>query len=335
MDIRIIDNPMQWNEFACGLGAHPMQCWEWGALKEQSGLWKATRLAFFEGEQAVGGAQVLTRSLPFPLRATSYLPRGPFAAQGRLDDILDQTAEWCRANTKSVSLKAEPAVSDYAFPAGWEPSSRMLVDRTVVMDLSLDEDSLMKAIPNRKCRQYIRKAARDGVTVRPGVEEDLDAILALYHATAQADGFDLHEDHFYRQAFVVLGELQQLFVAEQDGELQAFLWNITSPGGTAFELWGAVSETGKRSRANYYLKWVAVLAAKERGALLYDLNGLLNDGISDFKLLFGPEVQWVATHDRPLNALYRVMDKALQIRRERGSRKSTQGYNESSESARS
>lgn len=336
MDIRIIDNPSQWNEFACALGAHPMQCWEWGALKEQSGLWTATRLAFYENDEPVGGAQILTRTLPFPLRATSYLPRGPFARAGRLAEVADVAATWCREHTKSVSLKAEPAVTpdDFAFPEGWEPSSRMLVDRTVALDLTPDEDGLMKAIPNRKCRQYIRKAARDGVVVRPGVEEDLDAILALYHATAEADGFDLHEDHFYREAFVVLGELQQLYVAEKDGELQAFLWNITSPGGTAFELWGAVSEAGKRSRANYTLKWVAILAAKERGALSYDLNGLLNDGISDFKLLFGPEVQWVPTHDRPLRALYRVMNKALEIRRERGSRKSTQSYNDESAAGR-
>lgn len=328
MDARVITNSTEWNEFAAGFGGHPLQCWEWGALKEQTGPWKAQHLAFYEGDEPVGGAQVLTRALPFPLNAICYLPRGPFAAEGRLMDVANATAAWCKANTKAVSLKMEPAVAELDFGKGWEPSSRMLVDRTVVMDLSLDEDALMKAIPNRKCRQYIRKATRDGVVIRPGTADDLDAILAMYHATAEADGFDLHEDEFYRTAFELLGELQQLYVAEYEGELQAFLWNVTSVNGTAFELWGAVSEDGKRSRANYSLKWAAVLAAKERGALTYDLNGLLNDGISDFKLLFGPEAQWVPTHDKPLSPLYRPMDKLLTMRRERGSRKSTQSYND-------
>ena len=326
MDIRIIDAREEWNAFAEQFGAHPMQLWEWGALKEDSGRWAASHLALFEGGVAVGGAQVLVRHLPFPLRAICYLPRGPFAAEGRLMEVADAVAAWCKERTKAVSVKMDPAVTELDFGAGWEPSSRILVDRTVTMDLTPDEDALMKAIPNRKCRQYIRKAARDGVVVRPGTAADLDAILAMYHATAEADGFDLHEDDFYRTALDILGDLQQLFVAERDGELQAFLWNITSPRGTAFELWGAVTEAGKRSRANYYLKWVAILAAKERGAVTYDLNGLLNDGISDFKLLFGPEVRWVPSHDRPLSPLYHAMDKMLELRRERGSRKSTQAY---------
>ena len=163
------------------------------------------------------------------------------------------------------------------------------------------------------------------MVVRPGTEADLDAVLALYHATADADGFALHDDEFYRTAFRLLDGLQQLFVAEVDGEIQAFLWNVTSKGGTTYELWGAVNDAGKRSRANYYQKWVAILAAKQAGARLYDLNGLLNDGISDFKLLFVPEAtNWVATHDRPLGAMYRVMNKALELHRSYNERNNAQ-----------
>lgn len=318
-------NMQEWNAIVEEFGAHPMQQWQWGALKEATGPWTATRISLSEGDELVGGAQVLTRSMPFPFRAICYLPRGPFAREGRLMDVANAVADWCKANTKAVSVKIDPAVSELDFGEGWEPSERVLIRKTVVKDLTMDEDTLMKSIPNRKCRQYIRKAKRDGVEVRPGTEADLPGIYALYTKTAEEDGFPIHEEEFYTQAFHLLEGSQQLFVAEQEGDLQAFLWNITSSRGTTFELWGAVSDTGKRSRANYYLKWHAMLAAKELGAVTYDLNGLLNDGISDFKLLFEREpTLWVETHDRPLSPLYHAMNKALEIRRHHNTRDNAQ-----------
>ena len=325
MDVRVIENPGEWNAYAEGFGAHPLQYAQWGALREQTGPWKATLLQFVEGGEPIGGAQVLMRSMPFPFRAICYAPRGPFAAEGHLAQVADALAAWGKAKTNATSVKVDPAVTELDLGPRWRVSEQVLLGKTATLSLEPPEDKIMAAIPNRKCRQYIRKAERDGVVVREAREEDLDAILALYHATADADGFALHEDGFYRSAFHALEGIQQLTVAEQDGEIQAFLWNVTSPGGTCFELWGAVSDAGKRSRANYYLKWCAIRAAKEAGAVLYDLNGLLNDGISDFKLLFVPEpTLWAPTHDMPLSPLYGLMNKALELRRLMNSRKSTQ-----------
>ena len=117
----------------------------------------------------------------------------------------------------------------------------------------------------------------------------------------------------------------QFYVAEKDGEIQAFLWNVTTKGGTAFELWGAVTDAGKRSRANYGLKWHAILDAKAKGALYYDLNGLLNDGISDFKMLFVKEPTfWIGSFDCRLKALAGLWDWALTRHRIRQSASSVQ-----------
>ncbi len=325
MDVRVIDDSGTWNEYAQGFGAHPLQLSQWGLLKSQTGPWRQVFLAVADSGEDVGGAQVLVRRMPFPFRETCYAPRGPFAREGRLEEVAEAVAAWCRENTHGVSVKVDPAVTELALDASWRESEQVLLGKTAALDLTRPVDQIMAGIPNRKCRQYIRKAERDGVVVRPATSDDLPAILALYHETAEADGFALHEDHFYEQAFQTLEGIQQVFVAERDGDVHAFLWNVTSRGGTTFELWGAVSEAGKRSRANYYLKWVAMQAAKEAGARLYDLNGLLNDGISDFKLLFVPEpCVWAPTHDKPLRATYGLMNAALGLRRAMNSRKSTQ-----------
>ena len=325
MQIRTVNDRDDWTQVAQSFGAHPMQHWAWGELKSQTGSWTAYRLAAYEGEELIGGAQVLERAMPFPFKAMCYLPRGPFAQEGRLMQVADAVAQWCRENTKAVSVKIDPAVTELDFTQGWVASESVLLSKTATIDLTQDEETLMKGIPNRKCRQYIRKAERDGVVVRPAVESDLDAILEMYHATAEADGFPLHEDSFYRTAFTVMDGAQHVFIAEQEGRPQAFLWNAISAQGTAFELWGAVNDEGKRSRANYYMKWVAILAAKEQGCKLYDLNGLLNDGISDFKLLFVPQpTNWVETRDLPLSPLYKLMDKALTVHRTLNERKNAQ-----------
>lgn len=317
MRIQQMSDAAAWNSFTQPFGAHPLQLWEWGELKSQTGAWTAVRLAVYEDNQAIGGAQVLLRRMPKPFGSLAYLPRGPFAEAGKLAEVADCLADWVRQNTNATSIKIDPATCELTLSDTWVESESVLINKTAVVDLTRPEDEIKAGIPNRKCRQYIRKAERDGIVVRPATEDDLDGILTLYHHTAEHDGFALHEDSFYKSAFQILGDTQQVFVAEADGELQAFLWNVVSKDGTSFELWGAVSDAGKHSRANYYMKWCAMVAAKNYGCKLYDLNGLLNDGISDFKLLFVEEpTYWVPTHDKPLSKLYGLMNKALELHRQ-------------------
>lgn len=326
MKVCSVNDASAWNELAQSFGAHPLQEWQWGQLKAATGPWTAYRLKVASDDGSpLGGAQVLVRAMPFPFGEIAYAPRGPFAHPDSLMQVADAIASWCKDNTKAQSLKIDPAVRELDWTSDWVESETSLINKTAVIDLQRDEDAIMKGIPNRKCRQYIRKGKRDGVQVRPATKDDLPAIMDLYHRTAEADGFSIHEDDFYYQAFELLDGLQQVFVAQKDDEIQAFLWNVTSKGGTTFELWGAVSDAGKRSRANYYMKWVAIVEAKKAGALLYDLNGLLNDGISDFKLLFVPEpTYWVTTHDKPLRSLYGFMNKALAVRRKHNEKNNAQ-----------
>lgn len=318
MNVRVISNRFEWGERVEEFGAHPLQSWQWGSLKQNTGPWTAFRILCEEDGTLLGGAQILLRTLPGPFGGLAYVPRGPFAADNsRLAEVADAVAIWCKHNMRAVSVKIEPAVTELELSDAWQPSEHALIAKTATIDLTRTEDEIMKGIPNRKCRQYIRKAGRDGVTCRPGTANDLDEILAMYHATAEADGFALHADEFYRAAFTELEGVGQLFVSEFEGRMQSFLWNATTSG-TAFELWGAVTDEGKRTRANYLLKWEAIKAAKERGAVLYDMNGLLNDGISDFKLLFSKEpVYWVGTFDRPISPMYGLMNKALEFNRKR------------------
>ena len=66
MDVRVITTEQDWNELAEGFGAHPMQMWQWGSLKEQTGPWCAHRLEMLDSDgTSVGGAQVSTKHAGF------------------------------------------------------------------------------------------------------------------------------------------------------------------------------------------------------------------------------------------------------------------------------
>lgn len=309
----------KWQQAWEVLSGHPLQSWQWGQLKTQTGPWDAHRIIITDDSgKTVGGAQILVRSLPWPFTAMCYIPRGPLAAPGtHLADIADVCAAWCKKNTRAVSLKIDPAVTKADLgknlSASWSNAPTVLIAKTATIPLTGSQDEIMHSIHSKKARQYIRKATREGVVCRPARREDLPDILNLYHHTANNDGFTLHSDEFYNQAWSVLDGINQVFVAEAEGKIQAFLWNATSDD-TAFELWGAVSDQGKKLRANYALKWTAICAARDRGTRLYDLNGLLNDGISDFKLLWVSEpTWWIGTFDHPLKPLAGLWKTAMRL----------------------
>ena len=313
MRYREVGDAEEWDGLVAAHDGHPMQSWGWGELKAHTGTWAAHRVACEDDAGAfMCAAQVLVRKLPWPFRAIAYAARGPVVEDpARVPEAADLIAAWCKEHLHAVSLKVDPAVTGVELSETWRPSATVLLARTAVLDLSPDEDALMASLHSKKARQYIRKARRSGVTVRAATRDDVAGILELYHHTAEQDDFALHEDGYYEAAFDLMGDVNQVFVAEYEGRLQAFLWNVTMPS-TAFELWGGVSDEGKGLRANYLLKWEAMCAAKAAGARLYDLNGLLNDGVSRFKMFFVDEpTEWIGAWDRPLSPLYAVWEGAL------------------------
>lgn len=316
MEYRLIDTQKAWDQIVRTHNGHPMQSWGWGSLKEQTGSWTAHHVVCEDAGSFVCAALVLVRKLPWPFKSICYSPRGPIVEDAvDLPRAADLIAQWCREHVHAVSLKIDPGVSGVTLNDGWKQGSTILIANTAVIDTVPDEDAILKSFHSKKARQYIRKAGRMGVEVRRASREDLPAILDLYHKTAEEDNFFIHDDHYYQVAFDAMDDVNQVFVAECEGRLLAFLWNVTTPA-AAFELWGGVNEEGKTKRANYLLKWTAILEAKQSGAVLYDLNGLLNDGISKFKMLFIEEpTQWIGTFDKPLSPLFSVWEGSLRLYR--------------------
>ncbi len=288
-----------------------MQLWGWGEIKAR-GNWKVERVFVYDDDQCIGLAQILLRTLPWPLKNLAYVPRGPVAQLADRAGVLEALASYSKQQHGAVSVVVEPDWEAMPEVKGWKSSPNpILMARTLVLDLLRSEDDLL-ADMTKKTRQYIRKSEKSGVEIRLAKNlDDIAVCLAIYRETARRADFPLHKDKYYETIFETLGSNSQVFMATYEGRVVAFLWLAVSEA-VAFELYGGMNDEGQQLRANYILKWEAIRRTKEWGIARYDMNGLLNDGVSKFKQGFaGRETQLAGSYEKPLSPLYVVWAKGL------------------------
>ncbi|MEH0110323.1 peptidoglycan bridge formation glycyltransferase FemA/FemB family protein [Tersicoccus sp. MR15.9] len=324
-----IEDRNAWDATVEALGGHPLQLWGWGEVKAAHG-WEVERLLVTDPEAdlgagpstAYGAAEVAYRALPWPLRSLAYVSRGPVGDPARAADVLEAVAAHVKATRGSVALVVEPdweagsPGEQRLTGAGFRRTdSTILIPRTLILDLTLSEDELMAAM-HRTTRANVRKNLRSELEFRRvATEAELEKILTIYRETAARAGFGIHSDQYYRDIWRFLGDNSPIVAAFDDGEPIAFVW-IARSGSTAFELYGGVSPAGQKARANYGVKWAAFTEMKADGCTRYDLNGLLNDGISDFKKQFAQhEDQLTGTWELPLSPFYPVYARAMPLAR--------------------
>ena len=301
-----------WDEVIHDLDGHPLQLWGWGELKAAHG-WVAHRILFTDDdEKVIGAAQVLSKRLPWPFKRLNYIPRGPVWHEGDESEVLEALAKYVRRYLPGTVLAIEPDDTEIPAVSGWKESpNTILIPNTLILDLNRGEQELLGAM-SKKTRQYIRKSGKDGLNVRRVKKpEDIARCLAIYKETATRAGFALHDDRYYQDLHLEMEDSSVIFAAFHDEKPVAFLWMAVSKK-TAFELYGGMNEVGQQLRANYLLKWYAITRCKEWGIDRYDMNGLLNDGVSKFKQGFADHQDTlVGTYDYPLSKLYIVWAKGL------------------------
>jgi lipid II:glycine glycyltransferase (peptidoglycan interpeptide bridge formation enzyme) len=328
-----VTSRQQWDDLILSAGGHPLQLWGWGEAKS-TGSWTARRLRIVDGETNIGLVQVLVRALPWPFKALSYVPRGPVICDaagatgygvghaGRRALVVATVVDWCRRNVGGVGVTFEPDWLEgtrVEVPKMRPARNTILIPSTLIFDLSQSEETLQSAM-TKKTRQYIRKSQREDLEFREvKSKHELAQCLDIYRATAQRAGFGIHEDSYYELVKSELGDNAPIFAAfarsvegGRHDRAVAFVW-LAASSVTSFELYGGMNDDGQRMRANYALKWFAMQQMAERGIRRYDVNGLLNDGVSTFKRGFAShEDMLIGTIDVPLNGfLYGLWERVL------------------------
>ncbi len=295
------------------------QLWGWGELRREAG-WEPFRLAI--GRRSEGsiraGVQLLVRRVPAIGFGLGYAPRGPV---GDLDDdttwfelvaAMRRLAERERVATVRIEPEAplDSRVGARLTGEVWRPAPAVQPAVTRLVDLSRSEDELRGDL-RKKHRQYIGKAERAGIRV-----EQLDAsaspeviamALADFHGilgrTGDRAGFNTRPLAYYRRAWDALaaGNRARLFFATREGRRLATLFHIAC-GDHVAELYGGSTPEGTHDRANYLVKWEAMLALRAQGFARYDLWGQPTGGIAQFKEGFGGELlTLVGARDLPVH----------------------------------
>lgn len=309
ISLKTCDDREKWDDYVLENNGHPLQLWGWGDTKAVHG-WRAERIFAYDlDERVVGAAQILVRRLPWPFKSLAYVPRGPVVTSEFAPNVLEALANYSKSQYGAVALTIEPDWKELPqLPKGWKQGKNtILIPHTLILDLNKSEEELLAPM-SKKTRQYIRKSAsEESVEVRQVKgREELEKCMAIYHETAKRAGFALHGDQYYYDVFDNLGDSSPVFAAYRDGWPIAFLWLAISAT-TAFELYGGMNDEGQELRANYALKWHAIMKMQEWGIERYDMNGLVSDGVSNFKRGFADhEDMLVGTYDKALSPLYLV-----------------------------
>lgn len=282
----------QWDSF---VNEHPnghlLQSWGWGELKARIG-WYPVRLALWDQErrEMVAAVQVLRRTAPrVPVWTgnLAYVPKGPVVdwAEASLCEALFSQMNRYLSLRGTLALRIEPdqeaetaqgkLVLKRLDAFHMHPVRTVQPLRTIVLDLTLDEDTLLARM-KEKWRYNVRLAGRKGVTVR--IAETVDDVRAWYtllETTSERDEFGIHTLDYYLHVWNLFVPRKQgrLFLAEHDGQLLAGIF-VGLFAQQAIYLYGASSNEHRHLMPNHLLQWEAMRWAKREGAKLYDFWGI-------------------------------------------------------------
>jgi lipid II:glycine glycyltransferase (peptidoglycan interpeptide bridge formation enzyme) len=274
-----ITDRSEWDELVQKLGGQPFQSWAWGELKSNFG-WQPHRVAAADGSSA---AQLLIR--PYRGLAVAHVPRGPLAASRTTIDeaLVDELVGLARSH-RAAFLRLEPDVLEDDTAAepldidlrhlGFRTAQRTLQPRSSIrLDLQAMETELWAGL-SKGHRADIRRAERDGVTVRAGDrEEDVDRLHEMLVATSERKAFGFHSAAYYRMLWRVFGDAARLLLADYEGRVIAASLVLAS-GRHGIYLVAGSTAAGLEHRAAHLLQWHAIRWARERGAATWDLWGI-------------------------------------------------------------
>lgn len=295
-----------WDRFVEGSGvATYPQLTTWAEIKRDNG-WRSVRVVADGGSGPIGAQVLLHRLGPTPF-SVGFAPRGPVATRYDERSIRAFTAELRRLTTRErlSHVTVDPEIEDHDVAealaaSGWRPADTWIdPESTRIIDLRHPESELWGGMRS-KWRQYAQKARRSGVVVVEGGAADIDEFYAIVVETATRAGFAYRTADSYRRVFerfADLGRARLLFARLPDGSAGATIMLIRC-GDRVVEPYGGMTPAGAELRANYLVKWEAIRSSREAGAASYDMWGLVNPGIAQFKAGFGGrEVHYVGAWD--------------------------------------
>lgn len=317
--------------------------WAWEAVAELDGQPQRRFVVSADGEPAALVA-AQARSLVGG-RTFWYVAHGPVLDYGRegarslVAATLDGLREAGRRDG-AIAIKIEPRIEAGAAHLATLSGHRLRrtpgtlqVGQTRIVELAADDEMLLAGF-DKDTRYSVRRAQREGVTVR--VVDDgndlraIDALHQLVGMTQERAGFPMPALERYRTAWSALAGTGRAHILEAVADDQLLASGmLVIEGDRSFYLFsGSRREAaGEPKRfASYALQSAMMRLARDRGVRYHDLWGVAPasagsdhpwQGVGLFKKGFGGrEVVWAGTWDLVLDpTLYRLREATSIMRR--------------------
>ena len=253
----------------------------------------------------IGAACVRLKRIPVLNRGIAYILAGPMvqndhqsSGTDRLRTVLEALAARFRdENGHLLRIRLpvlhapNPDLEEIFRTLGFENTRGGKTYRTVILDLSLPEETLRTNL-HSKWRNQLNRAEKQDIRLVSGRGSDLiRRFMAVYQRMRKFKSFSSGVDPGFLLELEHTDFMYDVAIASHDGMDVAGHIVCYTPSCATYVL-GATNEKGRALQAGSYLNWRAVLSAKSRGNLWFDLGGIDKEENPDgyrFKVRMGGE----------------------------------------------
>jgi hypothetical protein len=193
------------------------------------------------------------------------IPMGEEISLDEEKSFLNSVVDYFRSVRADVIIPATTNAIFRTYPDGADAAPY----GTYVIDLTQDEDVLWRNI-ERRTRQNINTALKNGVIIRNGVE-DLDAVYALIVETFKRSKLSFMSNEALKRYIQGLGQNGMIMIADLQGVAQSYVVFAFSDC-CAYAVY-AGNIANQHQGANKLLYWEAIRLFKKLGIQRYDFFG--------------------------------------------------------------
>jgi lipid II:glycine glycyltransferase (peptidoglycan interpeptide bridge formation enzyme) len=314
------------------LATHPLQSYEWGEFRENTGV-KVIRRGIFEKNQLIDGFQLTIHPIPHTPWHLGYLPKSKLPTKELIRELQNIGKE-----ENCVAIQLEPNVikdkntehqlHDLGLRASVHP---LFTKYTFLLDLTKSEEELLQNM-HSKTRYNIRVAQKhDVIVTEDNSKEAFEAYIQLTHETTTRQRFYAHSESYHRQQWEILPHTHEkekltshLLTAKYNQKILT-AWIVFMFHDTLYYPYGASTNKHREVMANNLIMWEAIRFGKKHGLKSFDMWGAADVeqpepshpyyGFHRFKQGYGATyTEFVGSYDLVIHPLlyklYAVADKA-------------------------
>lgn len=252
----------------------------WAAVKESSNR-RSLRVKIQRGKEIIAGCQMFLQEMRF-VGTVALAIFGPVIKHDEPEiacAILIEMKRVARAQG-AKALVVQPLSSSTALRDGLlqqrfqQTEISLRPTATTLIDLRQPLEDILSKM-RKKTRNCVRRAQKNGVTVRRGTEADLNTFYEILSAASERQEYKPFDKDYFRNMWQILrpGNHVEIFLAEHEGKaLSAHV--IAAFGDTVTTKQGGWSGRGGKLRPNEALDWATIQWAKAEGYRYYDFEGI-------------------------------------------------------------